>query len=409
MAVTFTNIANDITNFSFSTPITEGRSYLEVSNNVPSLYDPYSLVIQAMSSSKDETTCTINNFLRTNLISGHVYYACYWCRALNNSTKTTDLYVGKSIDSEADLIVGSVTCPTGSWARASGIKALSDSGSGAVKARLDYNNTRTKNIYGIFNGFLVVDLTATGIPSKSKAWCDDHLYWVPGGSTGSFTDYDAEGAKTQSSISGNPSVSTLRTYHNYAAQKTNRGGTTVTAPSSQAKASWANSVYDAQIAMISKGTTYGSCGVVKLAPSNFTTISKPSANSTAFYSSGRTVINSLIRNADALYAQQYCVQRTNKYTDCNPHQCWDCSECCDQDCCYKLDCCDRDCCHGYCTCNGDCSDCDSERCDTDVCCEANCTETCCEQETCSNCCDNHTYCYCESVCSCNGVCACNWV
>lgn len=405
---TFTNIARDIYNFSLSTPSSEGKSYLEASNNVKTLYDDYSLVIYAASSKRAETTCTISNFLLTGLISGHVYYGCYWCRALNNATKTTDLYVG-SVDSEADLLVGEVTCTTSGWTRASGIKALPDKGK--VGARLDYNNTNTVGIYGIFNGFLVVDLTASGIAGKSKEWCDDHLYWVPSGSTGTFTDYDAEGTKGHSSDSGNPSVSTLMTYHNYAAQKANRGGTTVAAAPDQANASWVNAVYNAQVAMTTKGSTYGSCGVVKVTPANFVSITAPTTGSTGFYSNGRSVVNSLIRNADALYAQQYCIQRANKHieTSCDPDECGDCS-----DCCYAGDCCEAEGCYDCCDYN---CQCDGVGCRTDICpydspycydcCQKVCDTTCCDND----CCDTYTVptCPCDTVCTCNSVCACNWV
>ena len=399
---TFTNIARE----PYQCTIYSYSPYYELVRT-PALYSEWSSCVYGTRKST-EATVTLDNFLTTGLVSGHTYYACYWCRASGEGTRTTDLYIGSNINSEADNIVAGVTVPSGSWARASGIKALSDAG--GKRCRIDYNNAQSTGSVGYFCGFLVVDLTNAGLTSKSKAWLDDHLYWVPAGQSGTYTDYDAEGSKAKASDSGNPSVANLKTYHNYAAQKANRSGTTVDDPPKYASASWVNKVSNK-----TKGSTYGSCGVVKIQPANWGTITTPSGAN--FNTTGRTTINTLIRNADALYAQQYCIQKTIKYptcscdADCSAYGCvcdYDCcdSNCCDHDCsCYGNCYCDGDCdcnwdCSGYCDADDGCGDCVNCWCDNDT--------TCCNED-CDNCsCNSYGLCS-ANACSCNSVCSCNWV
>ena len=412
---TFTNIAKNIFNMSCS------GTYATVTKNFSTLqlYEQGTICVYS-TTTKSECYCHVSNFSTTALVSGHKYYACYWAKT-SSGTYSTDLFIGNSIDSESDHIVGPINVGT-SWTRCSGMLIPSDTGSGAQKARVDFNNNGKSGVYMYFSGFLLVDLTNAGIADKSVAWCDDHLYWMKENVSGSFTDYDAEGSGSFAST-GTPSVGTLATYHNYAANKSNRSGTTVSSAPSTANASWINTVYNAQVAMTTKGSTYGTCAIVRVKPSNFKNITAPSTGSTSFYTSGRSVVNNLISNADALYAQTYCVQASLKYQK----YCSDCENCCDSNCCnsdtYTARVCTRDCCD-YDGCS-ECEDCDDAGKD---CCYGDCgaDDYCCysvsycsafQPEKCN--CDSDDDCFntlecpancgCNQVCSCNGVCSCNWV
>lgn len=397
---TFTNIARTPNAFSGSG---SGAS-ISILNDSNLLYSGGTL---SMYSTSTGTECytNVSNFITSGINISHKYYACFWAKS-SVTGKSVDLYVGSSIDSEADRIAsGSVG--TG-WTRISGVATLSDSG--GVKARIDFNNAGTRYIYCYFSGFLFVDLTNAGLASKSKEWCDDHLYYVSTSSSASITYYDYEGTRANSYVSGSPTVANLVTYHNLAANKSNRGGTTIGSAGSQSSATWASGVIATQNANKSKGTNYGTCGVNKITPSQWTSNSVPSKNSTTYYTSGRTLINNLIRNADALYGQIYCVQNTltysNSYCACD-------NDCCDSDCSCdynKYPCtCDGNCCDSYyecIDCSGDCA------CDEDgYCCYtyAYCSRN--REYGCSfDChCDSNYSCDCDTVCSCNNVCSCNWV
>lgn len=395
----FKNIAYTPSQMKSTSYVYGTRATVDVTDREYQLY-PGNTFVMSCSNNNSESYINItgNGIITEFLKSGHVYYTCYWIRINGTSlSKTTQLYVGDTIDNDNDLFAFG-TAYSNKWSRISGINMLHDSAGVPNKGRFDLDNPL--GVTAFITGILIVDLTAHNLQDKSVEWCDNHLYWVQTNQTGETVDYTTDiGTDTDIWSTSAPNASSLKVIHDLIAGK--RGQLPPSSVTVYASAAWINSIINSQNSLKSQGGTFGTCGVVNLTPSGWISNSMVSSETSFLDSGGMTLVNNLIKNADSLYAEQKCIESSLKYSNCT---------CVGGDCCNGSDC--SDCCHSGDSCSGNCCDavclCDGVGCRSNICCDnySSCYTTCCDNDDCGYCYDQ---CECQAVCSCDTVCSCNWV